>query len=51
MRLACLSTDRGIAYGGAKGVGHLAETVGASRRADVLLLVSGVAPTAAPPRR
>jgi glycosyltransferase involved in cell wall biosynthesis len=54
MRLACLSTDRGIAYGGAKGASvHLAEIVGAlaGGGADVLLLVSGVAPDAPPPGR
>lgn len=53
MRLACLSTDPGIAYGGAKGASvHLAEILGAlaGEGAEVLLLVSGVAPEApAPP--
>jgi starch synthase len=52
MRIAYLSTDRGIAFGGAKGASvHLAEIVHAlaGQGADVLLLVSGVAPDAAPP--
>ncbi|MGH2995588.1 MAG: glycosyltransferase [Gaiellaceae bacterium] len=52
MRLACLSTDPGIAYGGAKGASvHLAEILGAlaGEGAEVLLLVSGVAPEAPPP--
>ena len=51
MRLAYLSTDPGIAYGGAKGAAvHLAEITNALARegADVLLLVSGVAPDAPP---
>jgi glycosyltransferase involved in cell wall biosynthesis len=53
MRLACLSSDPGIAYGGAKGASvHLAEILRAlaGEGAKVLLLVSGVAPDApAPP--
>lgn len=53
MRLAYVSTDRGIAYGGAKGASvHIAEILHAlaGEGADVLLLVSGVAPDApAPP--
>jgi glycosyltransferase involved in cell wall biosynthesis len=53
MRIAYVSTDPGIAFGGAKGASvHLAEIVHAlaGEGADVLLLVSGVAPDApAPP--
>jgi glycosyltransferase involved in cell wall biosynthesis len=52
MRIAYLSTDPGIAFGGAKGASvHLAEIVHAlaGEGADVLLLVSGVAPDAATP--
>lgn len=53
MRLAYVSTDPGIAYGGAKGASvHIAEILYAlaGEGADVLLLVSGVAPDApAPP--
>jgi glycosyltransferase involved in cell wall biosynthesis len=52
MRLACLSTDPGIAWGGAKGASvHLAEIVGAlaDEGAEVLLLVSRIAPDAPPP--
>jgi glycosyltransferase involved in cell wall biosynthesis len=53
MRLAYVSTDRGIAYGGAKGAAvHIAEILGAlaGEGAEVLLLVSGIAPDApAPP--
>lgn len=52
MRLACLSTDPGIAYGGAKGAAvHIAEILRAlaGEGADVLLLVSGVAPDAPTP--
>jgi glycosyltransferase involved in cell wall biosynthesis len=52
MRVAYLSTDRGIAYGGAKGASvHLAEIVRAlsSEGAEILLLVSGIAPDAPPP--
>ena len=49
MRIACLSTDPGIAWGGAKGASvHLAEIVEALRAegAEVLVLVSGIAPEA-----
>ena len=52
MRIAYVSTDTGIAFGGAKGASvHLAEITQAlaGEGADVLLLVSGVAPDAAPP--
>ena len=52
MRLAYLSTDPGIAWGGAKGASvHLGEIVEALARegADVLVLVSDVAPTAPSP--
>jgi glycosyltransferase involved in cell wall biosynthesis len=55
MRLAYLSTDPGIAYGGAKGASvHLAEIVGAlaAGGSEVLILVSGIAPEApSPPER
>jgi glycosyltransferase involved in cell wall biosynthesis len=49
MRVVYLSTDRGIAYGGAKGASvHVAEIVRAlaGAGAEVLLLVAGVAPDA-----
>ena len=52
MRIAYVSTDPGISFGGAKGASvHLAEITQAlaGEGADVLLLVSGVAPDAAPP--
>jgi glycosyltransferase involved in cell wall biosynthesis len=52
MRLAYLSTDPGIAYGGPKGAAvHVDEIVRAlaSEGTDVLLLVSGVAPDSKPP--
>lgn len=53
MRLAYLSTDPGIAYGGAKGAAiHVEElaTALAGTGADVLLLVAGSAPSAPTPR-
>ena len=54
MRIACLSTDAGIAYGGTKGASvHLAEMAGAlaGEGADVLLLVARIEPGApAPPQ-
>ena len=46
VRIACLSTDPGIAWGGAKGASvHLAEIVEALREegVEVLVLVSGIA--------
>jgi glycosyltransferase involved in cell wall biosynthesis len=52
MRLVYLSTDPGIAWGGAKGASvHLGEIVEALARegANVLVLVSDVAPDASPP--
>lgn len=52
MRLAHLSTDPGIAYGGAKGAAvHLAELASAfaGEGAEVLLLVGGVDAGARPP--
>lgn len=52
MRLAMVSTDPGIAFGGPKGAAiHLAELAGAlaHRGTDVLLLVAEVAPAAQPP--
>lgn len=52
MRLACLSTDPGIAYGGKKGASvHLAEMTAALAAAgtDVLLVVSSVEPGAREP--
>jgi glycosyltransferase involved in cell wall biosynthesis len=54
VRIACLSTDPGIAWGGAKGASvHLAEIVEALRAEDVevLVLVSGIAPEATAPAR
>ena len=54
MRIACLSTDPGIAWGGAKGASvHLAEIVEALRGegVEVLVLVSGIAPDAPVPAR
>jgi starch synthase len=53
MRIAYLSTDPGIAYGGPKGAAvHLGEIVRAlaGRGAEVLVLVSGIAPDAPPPQ-
>jgi glycosyltransferase involved in cell wall biosynthesis len=52
MRIACLSTDPGIAYGGTKGASvHLGELTAALARegADVLLLVARIQPGAADP--
>ena len=52
MRIACLSTDPGIAWGGAKGASvHLAEIVEALRaeNVEVLVLVSQVAGEASAP--
>lgn len=52
MRLAIVSTDSGIAFGGPKGAAiHLAELAGAlaHRGTDVLLLVAEIAPAAQPP--
>lgn len=52
MRLAIVSTDPGIAFGGPKGAAvHLAELAGAlaHRGTDVLLLVAEIAPAARPP--
>jgi glycosyltransferase involved in cell wall biosynthesis len=52
VRIACLSTDPGIAWGGAKGASvHLAEIVEALRAegVQVLVLVSGIAPDAPAP--
>jgi alpha-maltose-1-phosphate synthase len=52
MRIAYLSTDPGIAYGGTKGASvHMAELVAALAAAgvDVLLVVASCAPDAAPP--
>src|SRR5687768_8199422 len=52
MRLAYLSTDRGIAYGGTKGASiHVEELTTALgfAGAEVLLIVASVAPGAAPP--
>lgn len=52
MRLACLSTDPGIAYGGSKGASvHLAEMTAAlaAAGAEVLLVVSAVQPGAPEP--
>jgi glycosyltransferase involved in cell wall biosynthesis len=49
VRIACLSTDPGIAWGGAKGASvHLAEIVEALRAegVEVLVLVAGIAPDA-----
>jgi glycosyltransferase involved in cell wall biosynthesis len=49
VRIACLSTDPGIAWGGAKGASvHLAEIVDALRAdgVEVLVLVAGIAPEA-----
>jgi glycosyltransferase involved in cell wall biosynthesis len=54
VRIACLSTDPGIAWGGAKGASvHLAEIVEALRAegVEVLVLVSGIAPEATAPAR
>ena len=54
MRIACLSTDPGIAWGGAKGASvHLAEIVEALRAEDVevLVLVSQIAGEAPAPAR
>lgn len=54
MRLACLSTDPGIAYGGSKGASvHLAEMTAALAGAgsEVLLVVSAVQPGAPDPPR
>lgn len=51
MRIACLSTDPGIAWGGAKGASvHLAEIVGAlaAEGVDVLVLASVIAPESPP---
>jgi glycosyltransferase involved in cell wall biosynthesis len=51
VRIACLSTDPGIAWGGAKGASvHLAEIVEAltAEGAEVLVLVSAIAPEAPP---
>jgi starch synthase len=52
MRLAYLSTDPGISYGGAKGasvhLASMAEALGAEGN-DVLVLVSAIDPTASPP--
>jgi glycosyltransferase involved in cell wall biosynthesis len=52
VRIACLSSDPGIAWGGAKGASvHLAEIVEALRGegVQVLVLVSGIAPEAPAP--
>jgi glycosyltransferase involved in cell wall biosynthesis len=52
MRLAYLSTDPGVAYGGTKGAAvHVEEVVGAlaAAGAQVLLVVAGVAPDAPDP--
>jgi glycosyltransferase involved in cell wall biosynthesis len=52
MRIAYLSTDPGIAYGGTKGASvHVAELVAAFAAAgvEVLLVVASCAPDAAPP--
>lgn len=52
MRVAYLSTDRGIAYGGTKGASiHVEEltTALAFAGAEVLLIVASLAPGAAPP--
>ena len=52
MRLAYLSTDAGIAYGGVKGASiHLKEVVAAlaAEGNDVLVLVAGVVPDVSPP--
>jgi glycosyltransferase involved in cell wall biosynthesis len=52
IRLACLSTDPGVPYGGAKGASvHLGEIVAALARegAEVLVLAAGTARNAAPP--
>jgi starch synthase len=52
MRVAYLSTDRGIAYGGTKGASvHVEELVGAlaAAGAEVLLIVVSCAPDASPP--
>ncbi|MDX6619791.1 MAG: hypothetical protein QOK36_2177, partial [Gaiellales bacterium] len=52
MRIACLSTDPGIAWGGPKGASvHLAEIVEALRTEGVetLVLVSGIAAEALAP--
>ena len=54
MRIACLSTDPGIAWGGAKGASvHLAEIVEALRAEDVevLVLVSQITGEASAPAR
>ena len=54
MRLACLSTDPGIAYGGSKGASvHLAEmtTALAGAGSEILLVVSAVEPGAPDPPR
>ena len=54
MRIACLSTDPGIAWGGAKGASvHLAEIVEALRAEDVemLVLVSQIVADAPAPAR
>lgn len=51
MRIACLSTDPGIAWGGAKGASvHLAEIVGAlaAEGVEVLVLASAIAPESPP---
>ena len=52
MRIAYLSSDPGVPYGGRKGASvHVSELVDAlaAEGAEVLALVSGVAPDAAPP--
>jgi glycosyltransferase involved in cell wall biosynthesis len=52
MRIAYLSTDPGIAYGGTKGASvHVEELVGApaAEGTELLLLVASRAPTASPP--
>ena len=54
MRIAYVSTDPGIAYGGAKGASvHVAELTAALARegAELLILVARVAPGALPPPR
>jgi glycosyltransferase involved in cell wall biosynthesis len=53
MRLAYLSTDAGITYGGTKGASvHLGEIVAAlaAEEYDLLLLVPEIAPSVSPPR-
>jgi glycosyltransferase involved in cell wall biosynthesis len=52
MRLACLSTDPGIPYGGAKGSSiHLAAIADAlaAEKNDVLVLTTGIVPAPSPP--